>query len=100
LAKVYCAVDKQTGKKVAIKAIRITAKNLKYILPELMNHKACHHPNVDLQWLLLTEFKVVEFQSAYFLPDKRQIWVLSADYFAKNSRLPWNLWQEDRWLSF
>ncbi len=72
LAKVYCALDKQTGKKVAIKAIRITAKNLKYILPELMNHKACHHPNV------------VEFLGAYFLPDKRQIWV-ALEYMSRGS---------------
>ena len=64
LAKVYCAVDKLTKQKVAIKSIRVTARNLKYILPELMNHKTCHHANV------------VDFLNAYYLSDRQQIWVV------------------------
>ena len=63
LAKVYCVTDKVTNNKVAIKCIRITSRNLKYIIPEILNHKTCHHVNV------------VQFLSAYFVPTKQQLWV-------------------------
>ncbi len=47
----------------AIKVMPITAKNFKYILPEIINHKTLNHPNV------------VGFQEAFFVPSDKQLWV-------------------------
>lgn len=49
---------------VAIKMIRLTAKNFKYIIPEIVHHKSLQHPNV------------VSFLDAYYVPDERQLWVV------------------------
>lgn len=61
---VYKALDKRTNKPVAIKMMRLTAKNFRYILPEILNHKSLRHPNV------------VDFIDAFFIPDERQLWVV------------------------
>jgi len=41
---VYKALDTRTQKYVAIKMIRLTAKNFKYVIPEIINHKRLTHP--------------------------------------------------------
>jgi len=43
---VYKATDTRTQNQVAIKMIRLNARNFKYVLPEILNHKNLHHPNV------------------------------------------------------
>jgi len=63
LADVYCATDKRTNETVALKIMRVTAKNFGFLIPELINHKTCHHPNV------------VDFKDAYFLADRQELWV-------------------------
>jgi len=52
---VYKATNKETKEEVAIKVLPITAKNFKYLFPEVMYHKSLNHPNV------------VSFREAYFL---------------------------------
>jgi len=44
--------------------IRLTAKNFKYVIPEIINHKRLSHPNV------------VNFVDAFFIPEERQLWVI------------------------
>jgi len=63
LADVYSAVDRRSGEKIALKIMKLTAQNFGFLVPEIINHKNCQHPNV------------VDFIDAYFLPEKQELWV-------------------------
>jgi serine/threonine protein kinase len=65
---VYRAVDKKTEELVAIKVMKLSAGNFKYILPEILHHKACNHPNI------------VKFIQAFYLAPEQQLWFLSVDF--------------------
>lgn len=69
---VYAARDVRTNLKVAIKVMPITAKNLRYIIPEMINHKSMSHPNV------------VDFIDAYYVPEEKQLWVV-LEYMTKGN---------------
>jgi protein-serine/threonine kinase len=60
---VHAATDVRSGEKVAIKKMQVTKKNLKYIVNELINHRAMGvHPNV------------VPFLDSYFAENR--LWVV------------------------
>ena len=63
-SSVWTAEDRLTGDLVVCKVIKIKKLNLKYILQELLLHKTCVHPNI------------VPFYDAYFVAEKKEIWVL------------------------
>lgn len=63
-SSVWTALTRATGELVVVKVIKIKKLNLKYILQELMMHKTCVHPNI------------VSFIDAYFVPTKKEIWVV------------------------
>jgi len=63
LADVYVAIDRRNSERVALKIMKVTAKNFGFLIPELINHKTCHHPNV------------VAFKDAYFISEKQELWV-------------------------
>jgi len=63
LADVYKAIDRRTNEKIALKIMKVTARNFGFLIPELINHKATHHYNV------------VDFKDAYFLADRQELWV-------------------------
>jgi len=60
---VYKAIDRRTNEKVALKIMKVTARNFGFLIPELINHKTCSHVNV------------VDFKDAYFLADRQELWV-------------------------
>jgi serine/threonine protein kinase len=63
-SSICSAIDLRYNKRVIIKIIQVTKGNFKYILAELLNHKSMNHENI------------VNFYEAYFLPLKKQIWVI------------------------
>lgn len=63
LADVFLATDSRNLERVALKIMEVKSESFGYIVHEIINHKMCHHPNV------------VDFKDAYFLPQKKQLWV-------------------------
>ncbi len=63
-SSVWTAEDRVSGELVVVKVIKIKKLNLKYVLQELVMHKTCVHPNI------------VTFLDAYFVPEKKEIWVV------------------------
>eukprot|EP01117_Protostelium_nocturnum_P008653 TRINITY_DN3107_c0_g1_i1.p1 TRINITY_DN3107_c0_g1~~TRINITY_DN3107_c0_g1_i1.p1 ORF type:complete len:816 (+),score=234.83 TRINITY_DN3107_c0_g1_i1:48-2495(+) len=61
---IYSAVEIKTQQAVAVKTVEVTANNLKFLLPEISYHKSLEHPNI------------VKFLDCYFLPEKKQIWIV------------------------
>jgi hypothetical protein len=63
-SSVWTAEDRVTGELVVVKVIKLKKLNLKYVLQELLMHKTCVHPNI------------VTFFDAYFVAEKKEIWVV------------------------
>lgn len=60
--EVYSAYAVRTARKVAIKKMAVTPKNMKHLLTEIHIQKTSHHPNI------------VEYIDSYFVDD--QLWVV------------------------
>lgn len=61
---VFRAWDRVNSRKVAVKLIPITGKNVRFVLPEIVTHKSLKHPNV------------VEFYDSFYDPSDQQLWVV------------------------